>query len=83
MFQIYGAFARFRTGIVIKERNRKAVLNQAVQILFFRFRLFDEHYGDFIANRINESAFGIDAFQTALVGFYFDLRLAVRTAQDF
>ncbi len=49
--------------------------------LFYR-RFLDEHYGNLIADGINETAFGVEAFQTRLGVVYLQFGLALRTAQD-
>jgi len=48
----------------------------------FDSRLVDEHYGDLVADGIDERTLGIDAFETRLIVLDPDLRLALRTAKD-
>lgn len=46
----------------------------------FHRRFLNKHYGNFIANGIDETTFGVEAFQTRLGVVDLQFRLALRTA---
>jgi len=50
--------------------------------LFLDRRFLDEHYGYFVADRINKCALRIKAFQTRLLVIDLKLRSALRAAKD-